>query len=462
MRTLTVPAATSSRRGPHHAAVCRCVLAAVAAFACEQAGATAFFVNQQSVKGLGRVDAGNSAAADELGTIFFNPAGIPFIWDGTSAGAPEPAERSAASFGVNVIVPRSTQANAGSTVQLTGLPAQTYSGGDSRNPTRPTPVPNMYYAYRIDADNAVGVGVNFPFGLSARFDPGWYGRYDATEASLRTINLSLVAAHRAGPWSIGGGLDVQQARTTLEQALPNFSRKTFQLLPQDGRAYTHGDAYTAGFNIGAIYAFGEDRENRVGVHYRSGMKHNVKGTTDVSGVNGIADALYDVHADLKLPAIATAGARVRLTPSLVGLAEFAWYDWSTFDAVIIRFDNGQVPDQPRETHYRDAYGISLGAELHDGGSKWTTRGGVHYDTTPTVDAFRDVTVPDSDRLWLGLGATYWQSRTFGVDFAFTHVFFRDTNTAATRVFYNGVASATVRGSVKTTVDTIAVDLHWRF
>ena len=43
----------------------------------EQAhAATGFFINQQSVRGLGRVDAGNTVAADELGTIFFNPAGL--------------------------------------------------------------------------------------------------------------------------------------------------------------------------------------------------------------------------------------------------------------------------------------------------------------------------------------------------------------------------------------------------
>jgi long-chain fatty acid transport protein len=79
-----------------------------------------------------------------------------------------------------------------------------------------------------------------------------------------------------------------------------------------------------------------------------------------------------------------------------------------------------------------------------------------------VDGFRDVTVPDADRLWLGVGATYRHSRAFDVDVAFTHLFFRDTSTAATRSFYQGLASATVRGSVATTVDTVALDLHWRF
>src|SRR5262249_10988296 len=41
-----------------------------------RAFATGFYINQQSVRGLGRVDAGNTVAADDLSTIFFNPAGL--------------------------------------------------------------------------------------------------------------------------------------------------------------------------------------------------------------------------------------------------------------------------------------------------------------------------------------------------------------------------------------------------
>ena len=435
----------------------RCAAGASLLLAALDCGATAFFVNQQSVKGLGRVDAGNTTAADELGTLFFNPAGMPLMWD----GQPDADDRrSAASFAVNVIQPRSSQTNAGSTIHLAPLPESPYGGGNARNPTNPTPVPNYYFAYRIDRDTAVGVALNFPFGLSARFDRDWYGRYDATEASLRTYNVGLVGARRFGRWSFGAGLDVQYARTTLEQALPNFSA-TGALLANDGRVFTRGDAYTPGFNVGFIYALDDRGDNRIGAHYRSGMKHRLKGTTDISGI-ALGNGLYDVHADLDLPAVATVGAQFRVAPSLLAMADVAWYDWSTFDEVRIRFDQGAFPDQVRESHYRDAYGVAAGLEYREGASPLSLRAGIHYDSTPTVDGYRDVTVPDAERLWLGMGATYRASRAFEVDFAFTHVFFRDTQTAVTRPIYYGAAFATIRGSVKTTVDTVAFDMRWRF
>ena len=39
--------------------------------------ATGFFINQQSVTGIGRVNAGVTAGTDDLSAIFFNPAGLP-------------------------------------------------------------------------------------------------------------------------------------------------------------------------------------------------------------------------------------------------------------------------------------------------------------------------------------------------------------------------------------------------
>lgn len=184
--------------------------------ACGNASATGFFINQQSVLGLGRVDAGNSAAADELATIFFNPAGLSQFLDRKSGLQ--------YSVGVHVIVPRSTQRNTGSTFTFLNpaitIPVQ---GNDEKNPTRPTPVPSLYLGKALEGGASVGVGVNSPFGLRAEFGKDWYGRYDAIEASLRTINLSLVGAYRQphSKFSLGGA---STCSTPAARSLPPFRR----------------------------------------------------------------------------------------------------------------------------------------------------------------------------------------------------------------------------------------------
>jgi long-chain fatty acid transport protein len=429
-----------------------------------QASATGFFINQQSVRGLGRVDAGSTVAADELGTIFFNPAGLTRVVRDSSAD-----ECIRMSLAVHLIVPRGDQrarASVAATPATLGafVPA---GGGDAHNPTSPTPVPNFYLAAPLLNNRAaVGLGVNSPFGLATAFDPDWHGRYDATEASLRTINVTLVGAYRFDSGvSVGGGLDLQYARTLLSTAIPDPLAPGGPSAATDARIQTIGrDSVTPGFNVGVIYDV--DEQTRIGAHYRSGMQHEMHGASEIHGLQGplaAANGAVDASAELNLPAMASVGFRTRVADELVLLGEFEWFDWSTFREVRIRFADGR-PDGVRTANYRDAYAVAIGTE-YPVGPRWTARGGLRYDTTPTVDGWRDTIVPDAERLWLGLGTSFQMSNTLSVDLAFNHVFFRDTTIALTRTFFDDTPLATavnINSDVRSVVNTIAVDFRLTF
>jgi long-chain fatty acid transport protein len=426
--------------------------------------ATGFFINQQSVRGLGRVHAGSTVAADDLGTIFFNPAGLTRVVPDPSGG-----DCIRISLATHLIVPRSTQRARAALAATPGTLGALVpvGGGDANNPTAPTPVPHMYVATALlDNRAAVGLGVNAPFGLTAAFDPDWHGRYDATEASLRTLNVSLVGAYRFDSGlSVGGGLDLQYARTLLSTAIPNPLAPGGPSAATDGRIQTKGhDALTPGFNVGAIYEL--DGETRLGAHYRSGMRHEIAGASEIHGLQGPLagfNGAVDARAELRLPAIATFGVRTMLPNRLVLLGDVDWYNWSTFQEIRIRFADGR-PDGVRPANYRDAFAVAIGAE-YPVATRWTTRGGIRYDTTPTVDAFRDTTVPDSERVWLGLGATMQVSERWSLDLAFNHVFFRDTTVELTRTFFDGTPLATatrITSDVGSVVNTVAVDFRVTF
>jgi long-chain fatty acid transport protein len=430
----------------------------------ESTWATAFFINQQGVRGLGRVDAGNTAAAEDLGTIFFNPAGLIQFWKDN------PDSDQQMSVGIHLIIPRNEQRNQSSTIAAPGTLGNfvLLAGGDAKDPTDATPVPNFYYAKKLaDGRASVGIGFNAPFGLETRFSDEWFGRYDAIEASLRTINIGLVGAYRFDSGlAIGGGIDIQYARTTLTSAIPNPLVPGGPTAVTDGRIATKGHDWTPGFQIGLLYPLTPDGLTRVGAHYRSGMKHDIKGTASVTGLTGpLAGINGDVgaRAELKLPAIATIGIRAQVNRQLALLGEVEWFDWSTFDEIRIRFDDGR-PDGVRPTRYRDAYAVAVGAEYRID-ANWMMRGGIHYDTTPTVDEFRDTTVPDSERIWLGLGTSYKLSTTSSIDFAFNHVFFRDTRIDLTRTFFDGTPLATtarINSDVKSVVNTVSVEFRFGF
>jgi long-chain fatty acid transport protein len=437
--------------------------------------AAGFFVDQQSVRGLGRVNAGSTAASDDPSTIFFNPAGMARLWDQKKTW-PSKEERGPSeshawwmSVGTQVLVPRADLTDGGSTVASpgTGGFALPSGGGNIHDPADPTPIPNLFIARRIDESQRlfIGFGLNAPFGLSAEFRPDSFARYDALEASLRTINVSAVLALRLSrKLSIGGGVDAQYARSKLVQAIPDPLAIGGPSPATDGRIETRGNDWSFGYNVGLLY---EPRgDTRIGAHFRSGMKHTISGTAVTSGLTGLlsaANGSVDASAALNLPAMVAIGIAHDVTDRLTVLANFEWYDWSTFDEIRVRFSDGR-PEGVRETRFKNAWAAAVGAD-YDINDRLTLRGGLRVDRTPTVDGFRDATFPDADRFWVGIGATYRFNRQWTADFAAKHAFFEKGKIGVTRTFFDGTPLATtarVTGTADSSVTTVSANVSYAF
>lgn len=427
--------------------------------------ATGFFINQQSVPGIGRVDAGNTAIANDPSTIFYNPAGMTRLWsnDEIRKGA-----STKSSVGLFVIAPRSKVTSTGSTATTPGtlgIPTP-YAGTDGKNPADPTPVGGFYFARPVvDDELFIGLGVTTPFGLSVEYDRDWFGRYDTVEAELRTLDIAPTIAYRLNDkFSIGLGVDIQYAKSTLSTAIPNTLNPGGPTVATDGFFKVRGDDWSAGFNIGALFAI--SKTTRVGFHYRSQMNHSVSGTATTSGLTGPLAPLngqVSATADVGLPQILSFGIAHQLSPKIVLLGDFNWFGWSNFDEIRIKFANG-APDVVRQTNFRDTYAVSFGAEYAHTNAL-TVRGGLKYDRTPTVDGFRDTSFPDADRFWIGFGASYLPTDRLTLDVAIAHAFFDDTSVALSRSYFEGTPAAgavNINGDVSSTVDTVAIGLRYYF
>jgi long-chain fatty acid transport protein len=428
-----------------------------------QVQATGFFVNQQSVRALGRVNAGAAAAADDASTVFFNAAGLAYLWHDQPAGADAQAIA-----GVQLLIPRSRSRDRGSfaaTPGTLGQPLPT-GGEDGRDPSKPTPIPNLHYARRLGGGKAfLGLGVGVPFGLSARFSDAGYGRYDAIESSLETVNLSAVAAYAVSPrLALAVGLDMQYAKTRLVSAIPDPLTPGGPVPATDGRNVTEGDAWTPGFNLGI--AFQPAPVTRIGASYRSAMRHRISGTSTTSNLGGplaAANGEVGARAALALPAIASIGVVHALSAGLRAYAQADWLDWSRFGDIRIRYADGR-PDAVRRNTARDTWAASAGGD-YAASERLVLRAGLRYDQTPTVDGSRDVAFPDAPRLWAGVGGSYRLSAATTADFALKHAFFRKATVDVTRTFFEGtpVASAArVRGEVDSSVTTFAFSLTHSF
>ncbi len=86
--------------------------------------------------------------------------------------------------------------------------------------------------------------------------------------------------------------------------------------------------------------------------------------------------------------------------------------------------NGQMV---RSLHlgWHDGWMFSLGAE-HKYNERLTLRTGFAYEISPVQAADeRSLRVPDGNRIWASLGATYKWNEKVALDFAYTHIFVED-------------------------------------
>lgn len=430
----------------------RGALGAGAAFAvCIAAPALAsgFALREASPGAVGRAFAGEGAIADTAATVWYNPAGMTRL-EGFTATA-----------GAHLLFINSRQFERGSTRTVPGLPASIPTGGpDGGNPFNPVVfVPTLYATMQLSDRLTAGIGVNAPFGLRVDYDDGWFGRYDSLRSELTTYNVQPSLAWKISDGlSIGGGISIQYVEAELANALPNLS----PLVP-DGLGRVQGDDMSLGWNIGLLAGSGPAR---FGVHYRSRVKHELKGSFETSGLAGPlagANRRVDARAPITLPDSLSISATVEPAPGMRLLGTAEWTNWSLFDAIRVQDSTG-APISTSEQGYRDSWSFHFGGE-YDVTDRWTLRAGIAADATPTVDALRSSRVPDGDRTWLTAGATIRLGTGMDVRLSYAHVFVTEEALNRADAFYEGTPAAVetvIRSVNRGNVDILGADLTVRF
>jgi long-chain fatty acid transport protein len=400
--------------------------------------AAGFYIQEQSVKGLGYAFSGSTTSIDDASTIYFNPAGMTKL-DGAQVNA-----------GVHLLIPHADLTDTGTTVPF----GAAVGNDDGGNPYDPTPVPNLYAAAPFDFQGRqiwAGIGVSAPFGLGSDYGDNWFGRFDSTETELMTINIQPSLAIQATDWlSIGGGVDIQYADAELK-AVANPGTG-------EGISTLKGDDWSLGYNLGVMIEPTEKTD--VGIHYRSAIDHELDGR--ITFVNGTAsDSDVGGGADLNLPDLATFGVAHDITPQTRIMGQATWFGWSTFDRIRAVSDAG-AELQNIEQDYQDTWAFAIGVE-HDLNEDWTVRAGYQFDETPTTDEFRTSRTPDGDRNWFSGGATYKWNDKIELDFAATYI---DVDDGTINVNRNAAAPAIARSDVSANTDgyvgIVAVGLNYKF
>ncbi len=106
-----------------------------------------------------------------------------------------------------------------------------------------------------------------------------------------------------------------------------------------------------------------------------------------------------------------------------------------------------------ENNWGDSWYYGVGADYRHN-DQWTFRGGLAYETTPVKSAeYRNPLIPDSDRGWVSLGASWKVNKQSQLDFSYSHLFaMGDSKTT-----YKGL-----NGEFSVVADLIGVQYQYQF
>lgn len=402
------------------------LVASLVAFSSAGASAAAFQLAEISTSGLGIAYAGNAAVADNASVVANNPALMTLF---------KQTEISAGGIVVNA------------DVDVDGTLGPYKASQKNIIPT--ALVPNLYIVSPINDRFAIGGGVNVNYGMKSHFDPDFNAGMYGGNTELKVINFNVSGAYNLGyGFSAGAGLNVLYSEAEfirhlgvggklLSQSplLQAAAASLAQMQNNTEVARVKGDEWSLGWNAGLMYEINE--RNRLGVAYHSAVNVKFKGQYS----NDFPTAF---NALLANPAIAaqspmsqaTGGQEIpgRLTLHLPAYWEISGYhkltdklamqysykrtEWEKFKALTAYGESGNVLLNKAE-NYSDSSRVALGFS-YDVNESLTLRTGIAYDETASVTS-PSISIPDTDRTWYSLGATYRFTPNLSADLGYSHL-----------------------------------------
>jgi long-chain fatty acid transport protein len=349
--------------------------------------AGAFGIREQSAIGLGLEYAGAAAGSAGLSSMFWNPAAITMApgWQSEyNLSYINPQVK------ISPVAPTPTAAFGGS--------GEIGEGGGI--------VPSSYTSYQLTESLWVGLASTAPFGLITKPNDVWAGQVYSRSSKVFSANFNPIVGFKVNDWlSIAGGPTIEYFKTTLKSATG--------IAPNSGSVILKGDDVGFGFTAGVTITPFQGTD--IGLGYRSSIHHDIGGSlaTPVSWTAA--------HVNLNTPDTFNVGLRQRITDQLKLDFGFEFQNWSRLQVPGVVADaNGRVIATV-PLAYKDGYFYSVGAE-YQWDPRWAFRVGVAYEQSPIDLSNRSTRVPDTDRVHVGLGATYQWNDKLAITASYAHIF----------------------------------------
>ncbi|MDG6338630.1 outer membrane protein transport protein [Glaesserella parasuis] len=417
-------------------------LASIFTFSAAGASAAAFQLAEVSTSGLGMAYAGNAAVADNASVVATNPALMTkFKQVEISAGG--------VYVDADVDVEGSFKGSFNRTVNGRAIPSSATGNANAKDIIPSAIVPNLYVVAPISERFAVGGGVNVNYGLKSEFEKTYSAGVLAGKTKLSAVNYNFSSAYDLGyGFSFGAGLNAVHAKATLERHFGALN----PMAPTATASRLKGDKWGFRWNVGLTYDINEN--NRLGVAYHSPVDLRFKGK-----YVGTQSANVEIpgRLNLELPAYWEISGYHKLTEKLAVQYSYKKTHWNSFRELRATDNNGKVLLQ-KDKKFNNNSRIALGVS-YDVIEALTLRAGIAYGESASV-AHPSISIPDTDRTWYTLGATYRFTPNLSVDLSYAHL--RGSKNTFTESQVTAVTSAVGEFKVKSTANLYGLNVNYKF
>jgi long-chain fatty acid transport protein len=432
----------------------------VALLMASQAWGSGYQIKEQSALYMGTAGAGTAALAADASSAWYNPAAITRIKDHQLVIA-----------GVFIHADSDFNPNFATNMAGTVLASRGEEDGNKLSF-----VPSLHYTAEITDRVYLGLSVTAPFGLATEYSENSILRYMATRSELRTVDISPSIAYRLNDhFSFAVGADAVWAKAHLDLQT-SFPATVPVPTLVDGFQRNAAEDWGWGWHAAVLWEMCEN--TRFGANYRSHVNIHADGESEavvpsnpLVAISGLR-TIYGVHADVTLPDVLDVSAYHAFNREFAVMADVSWTNWSKFRTLRLRYDapptaadgTGRTPTDTFE-HWDDTMRVALGME-YTPCDKYKLRFGMAWDESPVDTQFRTARIPDSDRIWVGVGLGFALSQNMWVDLGYAHIFFRSANIDERSPFAaqttTPVTVAQLRGKFNTSVDIAGLQFRWTF
>jgi long-chain fatty acid transport protein len=434
--------------------------------------AAGFALSEMSPGLQGSAMAGAAAATDDVSSLFINPATLSTL------------KHHQIYLGGSQIMPhvQVTSASAIHAVNVPGSPPSSISApvsgvSSQRNIAKSAFVPDGFFGYRLNDIAVVGLAITVPYGLTTKYYGDSVLRYAAVTSAVKSINFTPAISFKANEkWSFGVGFQAQHLNATFTNFNGPYtsSAAVNSLISATSPTYETASGWGYGYNVGALYQL--DPKTQIGLGYRSQISTQVSGTGQQMTSPGpvvpapsqdfLFNAQTSVNGSIKTPASAMLSATREMNDWTVK-ASVQMTFWDAFNQLTINTPNAFATTGTIHSGWSNTWFGSVGADYRYN-SDVTLRGGLAYDQTPTKDKFRDPRIPDADRYWVTMGATYAVTKNFSIDGAYEHLFSPTQSVNVTQAAGSSAVNPgplevnQVNARYKSSVDIVAVAARYSF